>query len=110
MKPNQTNAAAELKEKLMPLFHAIQSEVASQVMKDPGFTFDIKAVIENCRIEVNFPHRPGAVASNEKAAPTDHAAAMDAAARSAAMPKVSDADRAVMQAAFDAQPKKIQPL
>ncbi|MFM0224841.1 hypothetical protein [Paraburkholderia dipogonis] len=106
MEPNQTNAAA----KLMPLFHAIQSEIASQVMKDPGFKFDFKTAIDNCQIEVNFPHLTGASASPAKPVPTDHAAAMDAAARSAAMPKVSDADRAVMQAAFDAKPKKIPKL
>jgi hypothetical protein len=56
MEPNQTNAAAELKEKLMPLFHAIESEVVSQAMKSPGFAYDFKTVIGNCRIEVNFPH------------------------------------------------------
>lgn len=39
------------------------------------------------------------------------AAGMDFSARAAgAGPKVSDADRAVMQAAFDAKPTKIQPL
>ena len=110
MEPNQTNAAAELKEKLMPLFHAIESEFVSQEMKHPGFNCGIKTIIGNCRIEVDFPHLPVAVASSAKPAPTDNAAAMDAAVHSASTPKVSDADRAVMQTAFDTRPKEIQPL
>ena len=110
MEPNQTSANAELKAKLMPLFHAIESEIVSQAMKNPGFKYGIKTIVGNCRIEVNFPHLPVAVASHAQQVPSDHAAAIDAAARSAAMPKVSDADRAVMQATFDTQPKKIQPL
>lgn len=67
MESNQTTAAAELKKKLMPLLHAIQSEVASQVMKDPNFKFDFKTVIDDCRIEVNFPHAQVAVTVPEKA-------------------------------------------
>lgn len=67
MEPNQTNAAAELQAKLMPLLHAIQSEIASQVMKDPSFVFGFKTAIGNCRIEVNYPHLQFAVASPEKA-------------------------------------------
>lgn len=66
MEMNQTNAAAALKKKLMPLFHAIQSEIASELLKDPSFKFDFKTAIENCRIEVNFPHLPVAAASPAK--------------------------------------------
>jgi hypothetical protein len=110
MEPNQTNAVAELKEKLMPLLHAIESEFVSQEMKHPGFNCGFKTIIGNCRIEVDFPHLPVAVASPAKPVQADHAAAMDATLRSFAIPKVSDADRAVIQAAFDTQPKKILPL
>ena len=68
MQPNQTNAAVELKKKLMPLFHAIQSEIASQVMKDPDFKFNVETVIDGCQIEVNFP-APTVVATLPKKYP-----------------------------------------
>ena len=110
MELNQSNAVAELKKKLMPLFHAIESEFVSQEMKYPGFNCGFKTLVGNCRIEVDFPHLPVAVASPAKPVQADHAAAMDAAGRSASMPKVSDADRAVVQTAFDTRPKEILPL
>jgi len=83
MELNQTNAVAELKKKLMPLFHAIESEFVSQAMKHPGLECGFKTVIGNCRIEVDFPHLPVAVASPEKAAnlpkniPTPQSSASD---------------------------------